>query len=162
MSERAVRVLLVDDERELVDYLAKRLTKRGFDVEGAYNGEDAVGLARQRLFDVAVIDLKMPEMDGIEVLKAVKDIQPFLQVVMLTGHGSMDSALESGRADALFFLVKPYEFDKLMEVIYQAADNRKVELKTAFDEEINELIGSSRTPHEIMTETKRLRAAYEQ
>lgn len=162
MSDISIRILLVDDEKELIEYMAKRLTKKGHSVEAVSAGKDAIRLVNEQIFDVAVLDLKMPEMDGIEVLKHLSDIQPTLKVVMLTGHGSMDSALESGRYDAFRFLVKPYDFQKLHETLVEAYTARKRELSEWFQDELGELIGSSYSPQQIMEETRKLRIKYEQ
>jgi DNA-binding NtrC family response regulator len=162
MSESKIRVLLVDDEQELIEYMVKRLSHKGFEVKGATSGAEALEAAENQTFDVAVLDLKMPEMNGIEVLQRLKEIQPMMQVIMLTGHGSMDSALESGRHDAFRFLVKPYEVQGLVDAIEEGFAKKRRDQKAAFDEAINELISSSSSPHEIMAETRRLRQEYEQ
>ena len=162
MSNPFIRILLVDDEQELVDYLAKRLRKKGHEVVGVTSGKEAIALVTAQIFDVAVLDLKMPEMDGIEVLKHLKEAQPYLQVVMLTGHGSMDSALESGRHDAFRFLVKPYEFENLQETLDEANASKKQQQKKAFQDELKDIIAHTTEPHELMHETQRLRRDYEQ
>ncbi len=163
MSDPIIRILLVDDENELVDYLAKRLKKKGHEVTGVSSGKDAVEAVKEHTFDVAILDLKMPEMDGNECLTRLKDEQPYLQAIMLTGHGSMDAALESGRHDALHFLVKPYEFDSLLENISEAYQLRREQLKDAYDAELNEIIAlATSEPHELVRETERLRAKFEQ
>ena len=163
MSEPNIRILLVDDEHELVDYLGKRLKKRGHDVVGVNSGKAALEQVRTHLFDVAVLDLKMPEMDGIELLTRLKEQQPCLQAIMLTGHGSMDSALESGRHDAFRFLVKPYEFSGLLKAINEAYEDGCRNKKELFDAEFQEALDSfSTAPHELIRETARLRNKYEQ
>ena len=163
MSNPGIRVLLVDDEHELVDYLGKRLRKRGYDVVGVNSGKDALEQVKSRLFDVAVLDLKMPEMDGIEVLTLLKEQQPCLQAIMLTGHGSLDSALESGRHDAFRFLVKPYEFQGVVKAIQEAYEDGCRHKKELFDAELQEVISEySTAPHELIRETARLRKKYEQ
>ena len=163
MSESSIRVLLVDDEHELVEYLGKRLRKRGYDVVGVNSGNDAMDQVKSRLFDVAVLDLKMPEMDGIELLTLLKEEQSCLQAIMLTGHGSLDSALESGRQDAFRFLVKPYEFQGVVEAIREAYEDGCRHKKELYDAELQEAISEYATaPHELMRETARLRKKYEQ
>ncbi|UCG88057.1 MAG: anion permease [Gemmatimonadota bacterium] len=115
------RVLLVDDEDRFRMSLAKRLRKRGFDVVDVDNGEDAVKEARlDGTIDIAVIDLKMPHMDGIQTLRELKAFRPAIQVVMLTGHGSLDSAKDAGRLDALKYLQKPCDFEELVAVLQEA------------------------------------------
>ena len=80
MSEKqTIRVLLVDDEENLIEYLSKRLLKQGFTVKAAFSGEEAMAVAKDQHFDVAVVDLKMPGIDGVETQRRLKDIQPFLQ-----------------------------------------------------------------------------------
>lgn len=115
-----IRVLLVDDEAAYVDVLANRLGKRGFEVKKAYTSPEALLVLRTQQFDVAVLDLKMPDMDGIEVLKIAKQVNPDLQVIMLTGHGSA-AACEQGLALGAFdYLMKPCEFETLVEKIREA------------------------------------------
>lgn len=157
-----IRVLLVDDEAELIEYMAKRLAKKGLTVEAVTSGREAIERAARHTFDVAVLDLKMPEMDGIEVLRSLHETQPFLQAIMLTGHGSIDSALESGRHNAFRFLVKPHEMEKLLRAIQEAFDNRRKMLKEAFMEELIELNSSVSSPLDLVENTNRLRAKYEQ
>jgi DNA-binding NtrC family response regulator len=162
MANSVIRILLVDDEHEIVDYLSKRLKKKGHQVEGAISGADALKILKDRIFDVAVLDLKMPQMDGIELLKRIKEEQPYLQAIMLTGHGSMDNALESGRNDALRFLVKPMDFDGLLEAIDEAYAQKRKEQAEAFKAELKALIAHSMgAPHELVYETERLRRQYE-
>ena len=131
-------------------------------MEAVTSGPRAIELANRQNFDVAVLDLKMPEMDGIEVLRALHDVQPYLQAIMLTGHGSIDSALESGRHNAFRFLVKPHEMEKLVQTIQEAFDNRRKLLKEAFMEELIELNSAMGSPMELVESTNRLRAKYEQ
>ncbi len=119
-----IRVLLVDDETAYVDVLANRLSKRGFDVKKAYTSPEALLALRTQQFDVAVLDLKMPDMDGIEVLKIAKQVNPDLQVIMLTGHGSA-AACEQGLALGAFdYMMKPCEFDSLVEKIREAFEKK--------------------------------------
>ncbi len=112
-----IRVLLVDDEEGFVDVLAKRLARRKFEAVTAYNGTEAVQTLRHAEFDIAVLDLKMEGMDGIEVLKIFKVMAPDLPVIILTGHGSLSSAEEGLKAGATDYISKPYEFEKLVEKI---------------------------------------------
>jgi DNA-binding NtrC family response regulator len=119
-----IRVLLVDDEAAYVDVLANRLGKRGFEVKKAYTSPEALLILRTQQFDVAVLDLKMPDMDGIEVLKIAKQVNPDLQVIMLTGHGSA-AACEQGLALGAFdYMMKPCEFDSLVEKIREAFEKK--------------------------------------
>jgi DNA-binding NtrC family response regulator len=161
-AHKNIRVLLVDDEADLVDFLAQRLTKRSFTVRTATSGQEAVDAASEAVFDVAVVDLKMPQMDGIAVMKELRDRQPYIEAIMLTGHGSPESALEAGRLHAFRYLIKPYDFDKLIEQIEEAASERRARLREDFQRKLDEVINSNASPREIIVESERLRREYEQ
>jgi len=113
-------VLLVDDEREFASIMAKRLTKRGFQVLTAHSGLDAVRLARNHDFEAAVLDVKMEGMDGIETLKTLRMLLPRLQVIMLTGHGSVEIARQAMSLGAHDYLTKPCELSELMAKLREA------------------------------------------
>ncbi len=119
------RLLLVDDERAFGAVLSKRLTKRGFDVSLAYSGTQAIQSLRAREFDVAILDLKMEDMDGIEVLKIFLKMDPELPVLMLTGHGSEQAAREGIACGAVDYLTKPYELEDLLEKLTEALQSKK-------------------------------------
>lgn len=150
MSEKqTIRVLLVDDEENLIEYLSKRLLKQGFTVKAAFSGEEAVMVAKEQHFDVAVVDLKMPGIDGVETQRRLKDVQPFLQCIVLTGHGSIESALESGQEDAFTYLLKPVEHDELVAAI-EKAYKKKVEVQEKeFKEKVEQLYASGLGAHGI-------------
>lgn len=116
-----VRLLLVDDEVGYLEVLCKRLKKRDFDVSTAYSGAEAIRAVRDRDFDVAVVDLKMEDMDGIELLKILKQMLPTLQVIMLTGHGSERAARNGISLGAFDYLLKPIDLDALLERVLAAA-----------------------------------------
>jgi len=116
-----IRVLLVDDEDVFRDTLAKVLRKRGINVAGAASGDECLTLLRARDFDVVVLDLKMPGIDGLETLHRIEAIRPAAKVVMLTGHGTVHAGLEAMKARAFDFLLKPVPADRLVEVIETAA-----------------------------------------
>jgi DNA-binding NtrC family response regulator len=120
----SIRVLLIDDEHGYVYVLSKRLSKRGFEVGKASSGSEAFQILRQRNFDVAILDLKMTDMDGIEVLKVLKKMAPELVVIMLTGHGSAEAAHDGIRLGAYDYLTKPCETEELIEIIMEAYDKR--------------------------------------
>lgn len=115
-----MRILLVDDEVGFTDVLAKRLGRRGLTVAVAQSGAEGLRLLRERDFDVAVLDLKMVDMDGIEVLKVFKKMVPEMPVVMLTGHGSEEAARDGLRAGAADYLLKPCAIDELLEKLTAA------------------------------------------
>jgi two-component system, response regulator RegA len=116
-----IKVLLVDDEEAYVRILAKRLTKRNFQVATAFSGIQGVQAVRKEEFDVAVLDLKMEDLDGIEVLKIFKTMIPRMSVIMLTGHGSEQAARDGIQCGAYDYLLKPCDFDDLVEKIEEAA-----------------------------------------
>lgn len=119
-KQMPVRLLLVDDEAGFADVLKKRMGKRGIAVETAGSGSEAIQTLRSQDFDVAVLDLKMEDMDGIEVLKIFKKMVPGIPVIMLTGHGSETSAREGLELGAFDYLTKPCELDDLLEKIAAA------------------------------------------
>lgn len=119
-----IGVLLIDDEIAYVNVLSNRLSKRGFDVGKANSGSEAFQILRQRSFDVAVLDLKMADMDGIEVLKILKKMAPEMVVIMLSGHGSAKATHDAIRHGAYDYLTKPYELDELIKKIVDAYENR--------------------------------------
>jgi DNA-binding NtrC family response regulator len=116
-----IRLLLVDDEVGFATVMAKRLNRRDIEVTTAHTGSQGIQSLRQSKFDIAVLDLKMEDMDGIEVLKIFKLMDPHMPVIMLTGHGSEKSAKEGIQEGAYDYLTKPYEFDDLLEKIRQGA-----------------------------------------
>jgi len=119
------RLLLVDDEVGFTTIMAKRLTRRNMEVTTAFSGAQGIQALRAEPFDVAVLDLKMQDMDGIEVLKIFKIMDPHMPVIMLTGHGSEKSASEGIQHGAYDYLTKPYEFTELLEKIREAVSSKK-------------------------------------
>jgi len=119
-----MKLLFIDDEQTFLKYLAKRLVLDGFTVTTTFSGEEGVEAASTEDFDVAVVDLQMPGIDGIEVQKRLKDLQPTLPCIVLTGHGSVENALESGKYNAFKFLSKPVDMDTLIETVNAAYDHR--------------------------------------
>ncbi len=131
--DKTIKLLIVDDETRFLQAIAHRLTKRGFHVRTAENGEEAIGLARSEKFDIALLDLRMPGMDGGEVLRVLKEEHDFLEAIILTGHGSLESAVELTKLGAFSYLPKPYELDKLIQVLREAYQAR-LEKKFASDQ----------------------------
>ncbi|MDH3558232.1 MAG: response regulator [Deltaproteobacteria bacterium] len=120
-----IKVLLVDDEEGYVNVLAKRMTKRQVDVSIALSGSEAIQTLRKKDFDVAVVDLKMEDIDGIEVLKIFKKMDPELPVVMLTGHGSENAARDGLALGAFDYLTKPCDLEDLLATITKAAERKE-------------------------------------
>ncbi|RPJ17488.1 MAG: response regulator [Desulfobacteraceae bacterium] len=114
-----IRLLFVDDEKDFVNVIAKRLSKRGFDVIKTFSGPEALQTMRKADFDIAVLDLKMEEMDGIEVIKILGKMAPDLPVIILTGHGDENAAKEGIKSGAVEYLTKPCDFEELVGKIKQ-------------------------------------------
>jgi DNA-binding NtrC family response regulator len=123
----AVKVLLVDDEEDFRKTLANRLRKRNFEVDEAESGPEALAILDRRPGDVVVLDVRMPGMDGIEVLKRIKESHPRAEVIMLTGHASVESGIEGMRLGAFDYLMKPCDINDLTVKI-QDAYQRKLAL----------------------------------
>jgi DNA-binding response OmpR family regulator len=121
-ADKPVRLLLVDDEVGYLEVLSKRLRVRGYDVSTASSGAEAIRLVRRQNFEAAVLDLKMEDMDGIDVLKVLKKMLPPLQVIMLTGHGSERAAREGLANGAFDYLIKPISLQILVERIDAAVE----------------------------------------
>jgi len=119
-TQKQIKLLLVDDEVGFSTVISKRMGKRGVLVETASGGAEAIQLLRSRDFDVAILDLKMEDMDGIEVLKIFKKMVPKMPVIMLTGHGSESSAQEGILLGAFDYLTKPCELNELLQKISEA------------------------------------------
>jgi DNA-binding response OmpR family regulator len=115
-----LRLLLIDDEKGFVSTLAKRLAHRHVDTTTASSGREGIQALRKADFDVVVLDLKMEDMDGLEVLKIIKIMAPALPVIMLSGHASEESAREGFDAGAFDYLTKPYDLRELIDKIHQA------------------------------------------
>ncbi len=141
-SQNKIKLLLVDDEIDFLKAITERLALKDFDVIAASNGEEAIASAENDLFDVAIVDFQMPGMDGTQVLKTLKERHKYLEIIMLTGHATVDSAVECTKLGAFKYLEKPYNFENLVEVIkeaYEARLKKKFEHNRKNMEEIKKL-----------------------
>ena len=136
----ATKVLLVDDEEDFAHLLARRLETRGIKVTAVSCGEQAVAMVDKRVFDVAVIDLFMPGIDGIETLKQIKAKKSDIEVLMLTGHATIAGGIEAMKQGASDFLQKPVEIEELMEKIKTARKARLAALHRREDAEMQEIL----------------------
>lgn len=119
-------VLLVDDEAPFVETMTKRLTKRDLNVLKAFGGEEALEtLKGNSHIDVVILDVKMPGMDGIETLKEIRKEFPLVEVIMLTGHATVETSIEGMRLGAFDYLMKPCDMDVLMEKVNAAAKKKR-------------------------------------
>ncbi len=129
-----IKLLIVDDEVRFLQTLTQRLSMRDFEVTPVENGDDAVKAARAQEFDLAIVDLKMPGLSGEQVLEIMKEEHPLIEVVILTGHGSIDSAVECTRTGSYSYLQKPCGTEELLNVLREAYQ-RRVQRKLKLDEE---------------------------
>lgn len=113
-----IRILLVDDEEGFVTILAKRMSRRNFDVTTAGSGPEAIKILRRQDFDIALLDYKMEGLDGVEVLKIFKMMAPELPVIILTGHGGQEAAAEGQKYGAADYIRKPHDFEELIQKIH--------------------------------------------
>ena len=124
------RVLLVDDEEEFVEALSERLTMRDMRVTTAANGPQALDRCREGKFDAIILDLAMPGMDGIETLRAMRELDPEVQVILLTGRGTVKKSIEAMKLGAMDFLEKPVEMEVLLSRIKEARNiGQEIETK---------------------------------
>ncbi|MGO9118546.1 MAG: response regulator [Desulfomonilaceae bacterium] len=121
------RVLIVDDEPDFVETIVKRLKGKGLDAEGVLNGKDAIALLDKAEFDVCVLDVKMPGMDGLETLSEMKKKNSLMEVIMLTGHGSVESGIRGLQLGAYDYIMKPVPFGDLLQKITQAYERKVLE-----------------------------------
>ena len=115
-----ISVLLVDDEKDFVETLAERLQIRDFNVTTAFSGDEAIKLVENNDFDVIVLDVQMPGKSGVETLKEIKNIEQLAQVIMLTGHATVKTAIEGMKNGAFDYLMKPTDTDELIKMINKA------------------------------------------
>jgi len=130
------RVLIVDDEGEFVETIVKRLRDRGLVAEGVASGPEALSLLNERDFDVCVLDYRMPGMDGIETLRHMKKKKPLMEVIMLTGHGSVESGIQGLQLGAYNYVMKPAPLKDLLYQMEQAYERKLIE-----EERLRELEG---------------------
>jgi DNA-binding NtrC family response regulator len=131
-QEDAINVLLIDDEKGYLNVLANRLSRRLINAVKAFSGTQALQILRKNDFDVVVLDLKMEDLDGIEVLKIIKKMAPELPVIILTGHGSQTAAKEGMAYGAFDYLTKPCELVELMDKIKQACIEKTRQIQSFY------------------------------
>jgi len=121
-----MRVLVVDDEEDFRETMVSRLLKRNIDAIGAENGEKALKLINKFTYDVVILDIRMPGIDGIAVLREIKKIKPLIEVVLLTGHATVESGIEGMKLGAYDYILKPAKIDDILEKIQQAYEKKCV------------------------------------
>ncbi len=152
MENNKINLLIVDDEVHFLESISKSLEARDFRVIAVDRGEKAIEAARKNPIDVALVDLKMPGINGEETLKALKAEHKWMEVVILTGHGTIDSAVECTKSGAISFLQKPCNLDDLLEALKEAYKKKVMNRKKIEEKKMDELlkISISGSPREIL------------
>lgn len=156
------RLLVVDDEEDLLELLVHRLKRKGYDVDSSLSAEEALPLLKKYYYDVAIYDIRLPKMDGITLLKETKAIQQDVQVLMLTGHGTIETAIEAMKFGAFDYLAKPYNLSELELTISKALENKALKEKNESmrkiikQQNVFEIIGENARFLELLALTKRV------
>lgn len=136
------KVLLVDDEQEFIDTLAERMRTRGMDVKTSTSPKTALEMAEEGAFDAVVLDLLMPEMDGLEALKILKEKNPDLQVILLTGHATVEKGIEAMKLGAMDLVEKPADLSVLTEKIRKAQAKKMILVEKKSEEKIRSIMAT--------------------
>jgi DNA-binding NtrC family response regulator len=132
-------VLLVDDEVPFVETMSKRLSKRQLMVLPAYTGREALEMLGKNAVDVVILDVKMPGMDGIQTLRQIKQTYPLVEVIMLTGHATIETAVEGMRLGAFDYLMKPCEIEELLAKVGEAKEKKSKHEQKIMDARMKEI-----------------------
>jgi len=124
-----INILIVDDETDFVDTLLKRFRIRKMPVTAASSGPEALQLMAGQNFDVVILDVRMPGMDGMEVLRQIKAKHPLTEVIMLTGHASLDAGMQGMGLGAYDYVLKPADFDELLDKVRRAGERKALNAK---------------------------------
>ncbi|MCA1591276.1 MAG: sigma-54 dependent transcriptional regulator [Acidobacteria bacterium] len=158
MERKEVRILVVDDEPTMADSLKQNLTEEGYTVDTASSGAEAIELFDRGGHHIAICDLRLGDTDGMEVLRHIKDTHPSTEVIVVTGHGSVESAVEATKAGAFWFLEKPFDFDILLPLVERAY--QRYELMTETETMRRQL--STRTEYfSIIGASRQMQTIYE-
>ena len=134
-------LMLVDDETAFVETMTKRLVKRNMETITAFSGEECLEkLKTHQNLDVIILDVKMPGMDGIEVLKQIKAVSPLVEVIMLTGHATVEMGIQGMKLGAYDFLMKPCEIEELVAKVEEATKNKRQQEDRIKEAERNKLL----------------------
>jgi len=144
-----MRVLVVDDDHAFRKHLSRALIRRGYDVWSAEGGKDAINIVEDKSFDVAIVDLKMQEMDGIQVIEGLKNIQPSIVGIVLTGYGSIPTAVKALKLGAYHYLTKPCQIAELETILQEVKDERNIKLRRVPDH-YQGIVGKSQTIQNII------------
>ena len=143
MNNHKINLLIVDDEEQFLTSISKSLSVRDFNVVAVNRGEKAIEAARNTPIDIALVDLKMPGIDGEETLKKLKAEHRWMEVIILTGHGTIDSAVECTKRGAYSYLQKPCDLDHLLETLESAYKKKVMNKKKIEEKKVNDLLKAS-------------------
>ena len=158
MAKEKINLLIVDDEEQFLKSMTKRLEVRDFNVIAVDRGEKAIEAAREHPIDIALVDLKMPGMNGEQTLEALKKQHQWMEVVILTGHGSVDSAVECTKSGAYSYLQKPCEWERIISVLAEAYKKKVMNKLKIKEARMNELLEMSvySSPRDILNRSREL------
>ncbi len=128
MENQKIKILLIDDEEEFISTLAERLELRGYQCQTAGDGESGIQMIENERFDIAILDLMMPGLNGLNTLRQIKEITKELPVILLTGHGSTKDGMEGMRIGAFDFLIKPLDIYALIDKIKSALNSKSTQV----------------------------------
>ncbi len=156
--DKKINLLFVDDEEQFLLSLSKQLEARDFHVIAVNRGEKALEVAEKEPIDVALVDLKMPGINGEETLKALKSAHEWMEIVILTGHGNIDSAVECTKSGAYCYLQKPCRIDELLEVLKDAYKKKVMNKNRIEEKKMNEMLrlSQSDSPRAILRRLKEI------
>jgi DNA-binding NtrC family response regulator len=152
-----IDLLFVDDDEEFRAVAAQHFRKRGFSVQDARGGEAALGMARQKHFDVAVVDMRMPGMSGMELLEKLKVAEPECEVIILTGEGTIETAVQAMKLGALDYLTKPFSLAELEEIALKAYERRQLRKENL---QLKEVLARTQTAREMVGESRSMQEVY--
>lgn len=135
-----IKVLLVDDEKAFLDTITKRLEKRGLNITAVYSGSEALAeLEKNKSIEVVILDVKMPQMDGIQTLIEIKNNFPLVEVIMLTGHATVETAIDGMKRGAFDYLMKPCDIELLLAKATSAADKKRLHEEKIMEARMKEI-----------------------
>lgn len=136
------KILLVDDEKEFLDIMVERMSARDMEVTTAASALEAIKLIENHSYDAVILDLMMPEMDGLEALRAMKEKRPELQIILLTGHATVEKGIEAMKLGAMDLVQKPADLKALTEKIKKAQAHKMIIVEKKAEEKIHSIITS--------------------
>lgn len=125
-----IKILLVDDESDFVETMAKRFGIRKMPIDTAQSGQEALELLATRDYDVVILDVRMPGMDGLETLREIREKNPLTEVIMLTGHASLEAGMQGMNLGAYDYILKPADFDELLDKVRTAFERKELNAKS--------------------------------